>query len=104
MLGALLGIVAQLRLQRGVLLGGGAAAARAGDGPHLDLGALQAHQRLRRGAGDDRLGELQVEHVRRRVDHPQRAIDVERIDPGARHLEALRTDDLEGVAGQDVLL
>ena len=49
-----------------------------------------AHQRLGRRAGDQRLGELEVEHVRRRVDHPQRAVDVERIDPAARHLEALR--------------
>ena len=55
-----------------------------GDRPHLDAAAVEPHQHLGRRAGDARLGELEVEHVRRRVDHAQRAVDVERIDVAAR--------------------
>ena len=50
------------------------------------------------------VAEVELEHVRRRVDHAQRAVDVERIGAGARRLEALREHDLEDVAGEDVLL
>ncbi len=45
-----------------------------------------------------------MEHVRRRVDHAQRAIDVERVHAAAGHAEALRQHHLERVARQDVLL
>jgi hypothetical protein len=45
-----------------------------------------------------------VKHVRRRVDHSQRAVDVERVDVAARDVEALGQHDLEGIAGGDVVL
>jgi glycine hydroxymethyltransferase len=101
-LGALLGIGDQLGGERLVLVGRRAARPRAGDRPELDAPRRQPHQRLRRRAGDLRLREAQVEHVRRRIDDAQRAVDVERVDV-ARHVEALRQHHLEGVAGEDVL-
>ena len=66
--------------------------------------SAEPDERLGRRAGDARLGELEVEHVRRRVDHAQRAIDVERTRARRRLGEALRQHDLERVAGEDVLL
>ena len=74
----------------------------AGDRPRLDLAAPAAHEHLRRGAEDRRLARLEVEEVRRRVQHPQRAVDVERVHVERRR-PALREDDLVDVAGEDRL-
>ena len=60
-------------------------------------------ERLRRGADECEAVELEQEEVRRRVDAPQRAVELERARRG-RPLGALREDDLERVAGADVLL
>ncbi len=77
--------------------------ARPGDRAADDPPVAQLHQRLGRRTDDRRLGMVQVVHVRRRVDEPQHAVDVER-----RHrldeIEALREHDLEDVAFEDVLL
>jgi hypothetical protein len=54
--GQFLLVLAQLRLHGGVGLAGRPAGARASDGPHLHLAAVQTHQALGRGAGDDGLG------------------------------------------------
>ena len=50
-----------------------------------------------------RAPDAQEEHVRRRVDRAQAAVDVERVG-AQRALEALRQDHLDDVAGADVLL
>ena len=60
-------------------------------------------ERLGRGADQGDLAELEQEEVRRGVDAAERAVEVERARRG-RPLGALREDDLEGVAGADVLL
>ena len=57
---------------------------RAGERAELDAPPVEPHQALGRRAGDARVGEVEVEHVRRRVDHAQRAVDVERVDVAAR--------------------
>ncbi len=67
------------------------------------MAVLDLDERLRRGADQRQLAELEQEQVRRRVHAPQRAVDVDRGRPG-RPLGALREDDLERVALADVLL
>src|SRR5207302_2753841 len=59
--------------------------------------------RLWRGADECDAVELEQEEVRGRVDPAQRAIELERRRR-RRALGALRENDLEGVAGPDVLL
>ena len=78
-LGALLRVGEQLRGERPVLLGVGAAAARAGDRPQRHLVALEPHQDLRRRADDVEVAKVEVEHVRRRVERAQRAVERERL-------------------------
>ena len=68
----------------GVLLGVAAALPRAGDRPRLDAPALDAHQHLGRGADQRDLRKLQQNHVRARVDEPQRAVEQERRRAGTR--------------------
>ncbi len=50
------------------------------------------------------LGEAEEVHVRRRVEHAHRAVDIERIGRARGRTEALRENDLEDVARADVLL
>ncbi len=64
--------------------------------------AADLDQRLRRGAGDLEVAELEEVHVGRRVDGTEAAVDREGLDRGGRR-EALRGHDLEGVAGVHVL-
>ena len=64
---------------------------------------LHAHQHLRRRADDVGVAEAQVVHVRRWVDGPQRAVDLERAGAAVGARQPLREDDLDGVAGDDVL-
>ena len=76
---------------------------RAGD--RVDAGArpLELHERLRRGADQRQVAELEQEEVGRGIDPPQRPVDRH----GRRRrgpLRPLRENDLEGVAGADVLL
>ena len=84
-LGALLLVGQQLRGDRDVLLGVGAARARAGDRARRDAAAGDGQQRLGAGAGDLEVAEVEEVHVRRRVDGAQPAVDRERVDrrPGA---------------------
>ena len=91
-----------------VLLGGeqplGVALAglgRAGDRVQARRAVLALDERLRRGADQREVAELEQEEVRRRVDAAERAVELER-GRGGRPLGALREDDLEGVAGADV--
>ena len=65
--------------------------------------ALDLDERLRRRADQGEVAELEQEEVRRRVDAAERPVELERARRG-RPLGALREDDLEGVAGADVLL
>ena len=62
----------------------------------------QLHHRLRRRAHQGGFGMAHEVHVGRRVDLAQHAVHVERIEV-AVEVEALREDDLEDVAGEDVL-
>ena len=102
-LGALLLVPPQLLGQPLILVGRRAAAARAGNRMRLDVPAFDAHEHLRRGADDGLLAHADEEHVRRRVDVPQRAVDVERRR-GRRRVEALRQHGLVDLAGGDVFL
>ena len=81
----------------------GPARNRARDRVHARAAVLDLDERLRRGADQRELAELEQEEVRRRVDAAQRAVDVDRRRAG-RPLRALREDDLERVALADVLL
>ena len=103
-LGDLLGVGEHLALDAHVLFRRGAARAGTGDRPHLGAAVLEAHQRLGAGAGDARIAEAQEVHIRRRVDHPHRAVDIEAVDALLGHAEALAQHDLEDVARRDVLL
>ncbi len=77
--------------------------AGAGDGAYGDGIVLAAHQDLRRGAHHVEVVEVVVEHVGRRVQAAQRAVQRQRC-VGVRHAHALRQHHLHDVAVQDVLL
>ena len=79
MLGALLRVGEQFGGERGVLLVGRAARPRAGDRADGHLAGLRFDHHLRRRADQPQPAQLQIEHVRRGIDHAQRAIDVERL-------------------------
>ena len=103
-----LGVVAQLGLESDVLVVRAAPATGAGERTIDDslapgLVRLDADEDL--GARPDELRPLalQVEHIRRRVDHPQRPVHVERVHL-AGQLEPLAGHDLKRVAGGDVTL
>ena len=98
-LGALLGVGQQLVGQLAV---GAAARAGAGDRAQLHAPAAHLHERLRRGAGDLEVPEVEEVHVGAGVDRAQAAVDRERLDRAVRG-PALRGDHLVGVAGVDVL-
>ena len=103
MLGAFLGVGEQFLLQGAVLFGGFAAPPRAGDRTNLNFAVLTANMDFRRSADEGKARQFEQEHVRRRIDRAGGAIDVQRrrLD---RSREALRADDLDDVAGSDVLL
>ena len=102
-LGVLLRIGEQLLLQSRVLVAVAAARPRAGDRPHLRVTVREFHQRFGRGADDHAVAEIAVEHVRRRIQQPQRAIGFERLQLAFAG-EAHRQHELIHVAGGDVFL
>ena len=61
-----------------VFFGRGAALARAGDRPHRDHVAFEPHQDFRRRADHMEIIEVEVKHVRRRIERAQRAVQRER--------------------------
>ena len=75
---------------------------RAGDRVQARVAGFALHERFRRGADEGELAELEQEEVRRRVDAPQGAVELERRGGGPA-LGALGEHDLERVAGPDVL-
>ena len=77
-LGAFLLVAPQLVGEPLILFGRRAAPAGAGDRVRLDVAALDADQHLGRRADDRVLSHPDEEHVRRRIDVAQRAIDIER--------------------------
>ena len=79
-----------------------AAAAGAGQRADGHLAVDHPDHDLRRTAHQRDARRADVEHERAGVDHPQRAVDLERMRPD-RHLQPLAEDDLEDVAGPDVL-
>jgi len=102
-LGALLLVGQQFGGQRRIFFRGDAALAGAGNRPDGDAITFEAHQNLRRGADDMEILEIEVEHVGRRVEAAQRA--VERQWAGVEGFgHALREDDLHDVALGDVFL
>ena len=102
MLGPLLRIGQQFLGQPLVFVLGAAAAARAGQRADRHLAVHDADHDLRRAADQRALRRPQEEHERARVHHPQRAIDLERIDR-QRHRQPLADHHLKDVAGADVL-
>src|SRR5205085_8251963 len=81
----------------------GAGASRTGDRVDARPPALELDERLGRGADEREPLELEQEEVGRRVDAAERTVEVERRRD-RRPLGSLREDDLERVAGADVLL
>ena len=80
-----------------------AAPARAGDRSQRDRAArAHAHEQLRRTADDLDAVEHEVVHVRRRIDHAERAVQVGRRKV-ERHVDAPRDLHLKRVARDDVL-
>ena len=79
------------------------AAARAREGAGGDLAVHHAAEDLRARADQRAAGAFQIKHERRRVDDPQRPVDVDRIRL-ALHAKPLGGDELEDIAGLDVLL
>ena len=102
-LGALLGVGQQFRLQGQVLGRRRTARARARDRAHRHLAALQPHQDLRRRAHHLGAAGIEEVHVGRGIHRPQRAVHVHRSGI-ERHAHALRQHHLEGIARGDVVL
>jgi len=101
-LGPLLGVGQQLLGESAVLFLAGPAAARAGQRPRNHLAVDHADHDLRRAADQGHAGSAHVEHEGAGIDDPQRPVDLERVHADG-HLQALAEDDLEDVAGADVL-
>ena len=104
MLGAVLLALEQLGGE-GVVLGGRCASRpRPGDRPQL-AGAVEPEADVRLGRRPDQVVALHVEqeHVRRGIDRSQRPVDGRGRGAGPA-ADALRRDDLVGVARRDVLL
>src|SRR5437764_9960679 len=98
MLGVLLRIVAQRLLAALVLFPRRAARLRAGDRTQLREAVGYAHEHLRRRADERALRRPQQEHVWRRVDRAQRAVERQRLRLRELRLPPLRDDDLEDLA------
>ena len=103
MLGALFGVGQQVLGQALVAVGVHAARPGAGDRAGLEVPPLLAHQHLGAGADERHVRRFEQHHVRARVDHAQRAVEGERLDP-PRHPPAAGEHDLEDVPRGDVLL
>ena len=101
MLGALLGIRAQLLGERHVLGGGRPALAGAGDRARLDAAPLGPHQALRAARDQRDRPEVEVAQVGAGVDRPERPVDRERVHAQVGR-QALAGHHLEDVAGMDV--
>src|SRR5262245_44534446 len=103
MLGTFLLVGEQLFRETAVLFQCGAARARPRDGPDGDLAVAQAHEDFGARADDREAGEFQEIEKRRRVQTSQRAVERKRRQrKGAA--EPLTWDNLESIAGKDVLL
>ena len=103
MLGALLRIGEQLRLQRFVFVRGCAAPPRARDRADGHDAVAGFDQDFRARSGDRERAEVEEEQIGRRVHPAQRAIKRERRQR-ERRLEALRQHHLKNIAGGNVLL
>ena len=103
MLGPLLGIIDELALQRRIRFGGCPARARTGERPEGDAAVTYAHEDFRRRADEREVTEVEMKEKRRRVRAPERPVEREGRQRERRG-EALRNDDLEGIAGGDVFL
>ena len=101
--GPLLRVGHQVGRERGVLVGGGAAPAGAGDGVQQRPAAGHLEVRLGRRADDVEAVEPKQVHVWRGVRRPQHPVDVQRVGLGGA-LEPLRHNDLEALAVADRLL
>jgi hypothetical protein len=102
-LGALLGVGEQVARLLEVLLDRVRARPRAGDRALPHGAAGHGHERLRRGARDLEVLEVEEVHVRARVDGAQAAVDRERVH-GAVGAPPLARHHLVDVARADVLL
>ena len=80
-----------------------AALARTGDRISEDLLARDFHEHLRRGADELDAAEIDVEHIRRRIDLAQAAVEMETWLRDFR-AELTGGHDLEDIAREDVLL
>ena len=102
-LGPFLRVGEQLAGEARVLLRRGAAPAGAGD--RVQQGAPSGDLEVRLGRRTDDVESVKAEqiHVRAGVGGPQHPVDVQRVGVG-RSLEALGDNDLEALAGPDVLL
>ena len=101
-LGDLLLVVEHLGLEDRVVGLAGSAGARTGDRPRGDPVPVDAHEHLRRSAHDLAVPGVEEVHVGRRIERAQDAIERERVHVGGTS-ELLGGDDLEDVAGVDVL-
>ena len=103
MLGPLLRVGEQLLSQRPIFFFRRAATTRACERPDRHLALFHSHHDLGRTAHQRTMGRSQQEHERRRIHHPQRAVDVDR--PCLRlQLKPLAEHHLKDVPGPDVLL
>src|SRR5690606_40671065 len=82
-LGVLLRVRDELLLEREIVVASRAAGACAGDRPEARVAVLEPDERLGRGSGDRKAAEPEEVHVRRRIQQPEAAVRLERIEIGA---------------------
>ncbi len=90
-------------VQRLVFFFGGPSFPGPRDRPQVYPRAFHPDHHFGRGAGQDEVAAVQVEHIRRRVYHPERPVHVERVDRRL-FLEPLGEHDLKDVARLDIFL
>ena len=104
-LGAFLGVGQQIQLQVAILMGCRAARTGAGNGSEAGSDALRRrvglHHHLRTRSDQLPVPEVEEGHVGRWIDHPQAAIELQRL-LGNNRLQALADHQLEDVTGGDV--
>ena len=101
MLGALFGIGQQAGAVIGVFAGGAPARTGACDRPDRHLAVARAHQYLGARPRQREARQVEVVQERRRVDPPERTVEIERRQR-VGHREALGKHDLKNIARHDI--
>ena len=103
MFGALFLVGQQILFQRQIFFKRDTAPARSGNRTHGDGIAFEPNEDFRRSANNEKILEIEVEHVRRGVERTQGTVKRQRAG-GKRFAHALRENHLHDITFRDVVL